>query len=229
VGSDVVKARAKPAAERALALDPELPDGHLAMGLYEMYHGWDIAAAESHLRRAAEARPRAGVDRAWLAQLLSASGRVDESMAFAGRALELEPYSAMVHMVTCGALLATGQTDLLLDVAERSLVLDEHYPAALWAKGWALTTTGEYPAAVAAFERAAELSKRAPLLLPSLAMAYHLEGNPEAVHLGLAGVTLAAAGRAVGSIHESRRTDRCPGEPAEGPARDQRAMKKLGC
>ena len=47
VGSDVVRARAKPAALRALELDESLPDGHLALGLYELYHGWDIPEAEA--------------------------------------------------------------------------------------------------------------------------------------------------------------------------------------
>ena len=73
--------------------------------------------------------------------------------------------------------LAAGQYAELLDIAERSLALDEGYPAALWAKGWGLTTLRDHDAAITAFERAVALSKRAPLLLPALAGAYHAAGK----------------------------------------------------
>ena len=177
VGSAAVKARAKPAAERALALDPALPDGHLAMGLYELYQGWNLREAESRFRHAAESRPGTGVDLAWLAQMIGMQGRSDEALTLARQAMAREPYSAMVCMITCPAFLGAGRHAELLDVAARSLALEENYSAALWARSWALVALGQHAEAITNLERAADQARRSPMILPGLATAYHEAGK----------------------------------------------------
>ena len=49
--------RAREAAEKALALDPQLVDAHLAMGWIHIYYDWEWAAADASFRRALELEP----------------------------------------------------------------------------------------------------------------------------------------------------------------------------
>ena len=39
--------RSKAAADRAIDLDPNLAEAHLAVGMYQLYYEWDFAAAEA--------------------------------------------------------------------------------------------------------------------------------------------------------------------------------------
>ena len=49
--------RAREAAEKALALDPQLADAHLAMGWIHQVYDWDWAAADASFRRALDLEP----------------------------------------------------------------------------------------------------------------------------------------------------------------------------
>ena len=49
--------RAREAAEKALALDPQLVDAHLAMGWIQITYDWDWAAADASYRRALDLEP----------------------------------------------------------------------------------------------------------------------------------------------------------------------------
>ena len=49
--------RAREAAEKALALDPQLADAHLAMGWIHAIYDWDWAAADASYRRALDLEP----------------------------------------------------------------------------------------------------------------------------------------------------------------------------
>ena len=49
--------RAREAAEKALALDPQLADAHLAMGWIHISYDWDWAAADASFRKALDLEP----------------------------------------------------------------------------------------------------------------------------------------------------------------------------
>jgi hypothetical protein len=50
-------ARARDAGARALALEPDLAEGHAGMGWIQMSYDWDWRAAEASLQRALELAP----------------------------------------------------------------------------------------------------------------------------------------------------------------------------
>jgi serine/threonine protein kinase/tetratricopeptide (TPR) repeat protein len=84
-------ARARDAAERALRLEPDLAEGHLALGTVQLWHDWDWKSADASFRRALELAPgNAEVLRA--SGLLAYNlGRLDEAMALCRRAIEQDP------------------------------------------------------------------------------------------------------------------------------------------
>src|SRR6185295_10229338 len=83
--------RAREAAEKALALDPQLADAHLAMGWIYNGYDWDWAAADASFRTALELEPgNAKVLRAVGVQAATL-GRWDEAIDASKKAIERDP------------------------------------------------------------------------------------------------------------------------------------------
>ena len=82
-------------ATRAIRIDPDLAEGHLALGVLRMIQ-WEWEPAENHLRRALLLAPGSGIAHATLAELLLLSGRKEESRELALRATRLAPESPRV-------------------------------------------------------------------------------------------------------------------------------------
>lgn len=85
--------RARAAAEHALDLDPHLAEAHAALALVlTMYYG-DSEAAERHFRRAIDLNPSYAMARLNYAAHLRNLGRLDEALAEAQKAQQLDPLS----------------------------------------------------------------------------------------------------------------------------------------
>ena len=97
-------AQARAAATRALALDSTRAGVYAALGFVRYEHEWDLAGADSLLRRALALAPGDGNAHQWRAMVLSAWGRHDDALAEAQRALELDPL-APIRISWVGAVL----------------------------------------------------------------------------------------------------------------------------
>jgi len=109
--------QARAAAERALALAPDLVEGHVAMGHVRASGDLDWKGADASFRRAIELAPgsAAGLFSAsWLAKCF---GRTEEAIALARRVVELDPLSARSHYTLAQILTESGA----LDEAEAAL------------------------------------------------------------------------------------------------------------
>lgn len=166
-----VAIKARQAAERAVALAPELPEAHYSLGLVEHYYGWDPEAALRSFQRAIELEPRLALAHTWLGQVLAMLGRPAEATRHAYRALELEPLSPLVTAVTGFSLLAARRIDEALDVGRRAVELEPRFGPSHWLYGWALLAVNRLEEAVASFEQAAVLTGRSPLVLQFLGSA----------------------------------------------------------
>ncbi len=103
-------ALAKTAAEKALALDPTLPEAHLALAIY-LYRGEpDIERAAVEFERAVAGLPNDAIAFRNFAFLRRWQGRWDDAEALFGRAAELDPRGPTVkaHIL---ALVALGRKD----------------------------------------------------------------------------------------------------------------------
>ncbi len=84
-------AAAKQAFERALAIDPQLPEAQLARGLYAMYVTADLNQALGDLAAVVRLRPNSAGAHSALGLALRRRGRMTESLAHAVRAWDLDP------------------------------------------------------------------------------------------------------------------------------------------
>ena len=90
-------ARGRDAVERALALEPDLAEGHALLGWIQTNHDWDWRGAEASYRGALELAPgNAGVLRG-AGTLAGHLGHLDEAIALDRRALEQDPLSAVAY------------------------------------------------------------------------------------------------------------------------------------
>jgi TolB-like protein/DNA-binding winged helix-turn-helix (wHTH) protein/Flp pilus assembly protein TadD len=90
--------RARESAEKAIAFDPSLATGYLAMSMVQMNHDWDWEGADTSLKRAGLLEPGSSEvlrNRAYLAREM---GRVDEAIQLYEQAIGLDPLKANFYL-----------------------------------------------------------------------------------------------------------------------------------
>jgi len=102
-------ARAREAVERALWLDPGLPEGHGRLGWIRMVYDWDFRGAEASFTRALELSPGSVHTLHAAGDLARTLGRLDHAVEFHSRALEQDPLNAQVCQSLGFALHAAGR------------------------------------------------------------------------------------------------------------------------
>jgi TolB-like protein/Tfp pilus assembly protein PilF len=123
-------ARARRAAERALALDPTQIRAHVVLARIAEIHAWDFAAAEEHYRRAGELNPGATAYLASRAFLLMRLGRPEEAIQVAARYTVAEPDHAGGYN-NLGAIYGYARRfERSLDAFHSALELDPNNPSA---------------------------------------------------------------------------------------------------
>ena len=124
---------ARNAAEHALALDPSSGEAHAAMGTIRMLHEWDWAGADTEFHRALELEP--GNERIIrdFAALSKYMGRLDESLAFYGNAIRLDPLSSIARRNLGIVLYFTGRNEEAIAAFHQSLELA---PEAVTVHAW---------------------------------------------------------------------------------------------
>ena len=125
---------AKAAVEKALEIDPDLPEAHTVAGMIAATYDWDWAKAESEFKRALELDPNLALTHyryGWT--FLSPTGRHDEAIAEMKRAMELEPLSLIQGANFAGVLMYARHFDEAIDQAKKTSDLDPNF---FGAKSW---------------------------------------------------------------------------------------------
>jgi len=89
--------RAREAMTRALALEPDLAEGHAGMGWIQMSHDRDWRGAEASFHRALELAPGNALVLHQSGTLAANLGRFDEGIGLGRRAVEQDPLSASAY------------------------------------------------------------------------------------------------------------------------------------
>jgi eukaryotic-like serine/threonine-protein kinase len=120
--------RAREAAERALALDPNLADSHAAVGEIKLDYDWDWAGADAAYQRALalEAGNAEVVERA--ASLAATLNRFEEALPLSRRAVELDPLRASALQALAFNAWWAGRLDEAEAAVRKGLELDPQFP-----------------------------------------------------------------------------------------------------
>ena len=103
--------QARDAAQRALALAPDLAEGHIALTWVLADYDWDWRSAQTELERALTLAPGDGDVHRACASLAMQLGRAEESITHARRAVALDPLSKPAHVVLGDCCMRAGRLD----------------------------------------------------------------------------------------------------------------------
>ncbi|HEX5708313.1 MAG TPA: protein kinase, partial [Pyrinomonadaceae bacterium] len=172
-------AAAKEAALRAVELDPELAEGHAALGFALVTHDFDWEAAEREHRRALELNPNNPTARDWYSFLLLNQGRFDEALIEVERAHELDPLTPLVSLAVAWCHYHARRFDESVAVHRRVIDAEPRFAYGRLMYSWALRRAGRRGEAVEQAERATQIGGESQLYLTGLAAAYAEAGRAE--------------------------------------------------
>ena len=118
---------AEAAARRAVLLNPQLADGHIALGFALFWWDWDRAGGEVELREAIRLAPNDAIAHHWLATMLEIDRRFPEALAEVRRAELLDPASRAARADEAAILSAAGQADAAVAIATHLVVADPSF------------------------------------------------------------------------------------------------------
>jgi TolB-like protein/DNA-binding winged helix-turn-helix (wHTH) protein/Tfp pilus assembly protein PilF len=144
--------RARESAQKAIALDPNLAAGYLAMAMVQINHDWDWEGADVSLRRAGLLEPGSAEvlrDRAHLARVL---GRVDQAIELYKQAIALDPLKANFHLALGYELYIGSRYAEARDALQRAQDLNPQLSSLHLARGQILLSEGHLQEAWAEME-----------------------------------------------------------------------------
>ena len=139
-------AAAKDAVDRALALDPNLPETHLALGYYRYYGLRDFTGALAEFQQAEQGLPNnIDVIRA-IGLIQRRLGRWDAAIAALRRAVELDPRNIDAAVMLANTYSCVRRFPEVHAIADRILALEPTNGNALYLKAYAFLAAGDLEA-----------------------------------------------------------------------------------
>jgi serine/threonine-protein kinase len=130
------KPRARAGAEKAIALDDDLAEGHASLATYRFFYEYDWSGCEAEFRRAFALNPNYAFAHDQFGLALGYQGRFDEAIAEGKRAAELDPLSPQISIDATIALGFAGQYRAAKDLVAKAAALDPTYFFAPFQNGW---------------------------------------------------------------------------------------------
>ncbi|NUO80914.1 protein kinase [candidate division KSB1 bacterium] len=169
--------QAKAAARKALALDETLAEAHASLGAVYFFYDWDWPAAEREFKRALQLNSNYATTYQYYAQYLVATGRLDEALAIAKRAHEIEPLSPESNTYLGWILNMTGQNELAATQLNSALEIDSSFWFARLMLAGVYEGKGQLAEACAEYEKASALEGEFSEALANLGSCYARHGK----------------------------------------------------
>ncbi len=145
--------RARESAEKAIALDPNLAAGYLALGLVQINHDWDWEGADESLKKASVLEPGSATvlgNRAYLARDL---GQLEKAIELRREAIALDPLRANFHLALGYELLLLGRFDEAKAALQRAQELNPQLSSLHLTRGTILLLEGHQLESLAEMEK----------------------------------------------------------------------------
>ncbi len=120
-------ARAKAAAEKALAIDETLSEAHTSLGRVLWQDDWNWAEAERELKRAIELDSNNAFAHRIYAHYLGSMGRHDQALSERKLVQQLDPLSPIINTELGWQLYVTGYIDQAVAQSRKALEMDLNF------------------------------------------------------------------------------------------------------
>ena len=178
--------KARVAAVKALQLDPNLAEGHIALGKIISFDDIDLAGAGREFQRAIEVQPNNATAHHWYGNgPLAALGKFDEAIAEGKKSVELDPLSPIINADHGNNLYYARRYDEAIAQLRKAVALDPAFFYSHYNLGLALEAKGDLSGATAEYGKATQLSDD-PFVLSLLAAAKAKSGDKSAAEKALA-------------------------------------------
>src|SRR5256714_7252616 len=173
--------KAKEAALKALGIDSNLAEAHLALGKVLFFSEIDLPGATREYERAIELKPNEAAAHHWYGNdALAAVGRFEEAIAEGKRAVGLDPLSSVMNVDLGETLYYARRYDEAARQVRKGLDLDSSSPYGHYNLGMVLHATGDLSGAIAAYEKAKQQPGDNPLVSSLCAAAKAQAGDKDA-------------------------------------------------
>jgi TolB-like protein/Flp pilus assembly protein TadD len=149
---------AEAAARRAVELDPELGEAHVALGLSRLFRHWDVQSAYEHIQKGVGLSPGSALARQAFGIHLIVLGEAERAIEEMDMAARLDPLSLLMHLSLAWAYMEAERYTDAIEVCDRILAIDPMFRAAYDEKGMALMQLGRLQEAAASFQRVVEIT-----------------------------------------------------------------------
>ena len=166
----------KESALKALELDNNLAEAHLALAMVKIYFERDISGAGQSYRKALELNPNLTLALFHYAYYEILMGNMEEGPRLLKRVIELDPLSNFYLAELAWMYYFLGEYDKTIDYALKSLELVPDFPFALFVLGEGYAGKGMYDKAIEVQKKSAEI---APFHEFGLAHTYALAGHKD--------------------------------------------------
>ena len=171
--------KGRAAAAKALEIDDTLAEAHATMGAVNYFYDWNWPAAERELKRALELNQNYSIGHELYGYYFRSTGRLDEALTEAKRALELDPLSLLLNADLAATYSFRREYDLALDQSRKAIEIDQNSITALGSLARSSSLKGMYQEAFTTYTKMISLIGRDSYLLATLAYTYAKSGNRE--------------------------------------------------
>ncbi|HEU4511138.1 MAG TPA: protein kinase [Pyrinomonadaceae bacterium] len=194
-------AAAYEAASTAVEIDPNLAEGHTALGQAILFRDFAWASAEHHLVRAIELDPNYAPAHTLYALQLAIEGRFSESLREAHIGRDLDPLAIISRFTVVWCAYHSRRFEEAYRFAKATLENEPHNLLMLYGASFVLSALGRHKEAIDAAEKCVELLGKASQTLGRLGSAQALAGDIEAAQETLNEMHLLAERRYVSPYH----------------------------
>jgi TolB-like protein len=151
--------KAEAAAMKALEIDDELAEAHIALANVRVWHKW-ARAAEPEFKRGLELNRNYSTGHQWYSIYLSVLGRHNEAISEMEKAQELDPFSIIINTEVGCPYLYSKRYDRAIEYFSKAIQMDPDFPFAHFALAEAYDRTGRFHEALEEHEHAIDLAFR---------------------------------------------------------------------
>ncbi len=172
--------KARAAALKAIELDKNLAEPHIALAAVRRDYDWDWTGAEQEYLKGIELNPDNATAHQWYSEFLSVMGRHDEAMEEINVALELDPLSPIIFTIA-GSITCkyARRYDQALDQCLKAFEIDSNFVYGHNSTAGVYIVLERYDDAVREAKKAVNLSGGDYNYKGTLAWAYALSGQVE--------------------------------------------------
>ncbi len=169
--------KGKAAALKALEIDPNLGEAHIAIAYALFEHFWDWEAAEVEYKKGLELSPNYATGHQWYAEYLVNMGRYDEAKKEVKIARELDPLSLVILWVESFVYYFSRDIESARRFMDRNIELHPDYGQMYYNKARLHLSEGEYEEAAQMILKGDEIGNMPGDVLEAQREAFMLSGS----------------------------------------------------